>query len=109
MSRAHKSVPEEETCSMTDSSVDENSRNSRIDTYSDTGSQNWSTGSQLSELAIHTLMVETRARDLDRELNQDPDSDHYLLCSEIVFDNAADELETKAVPILLMSLLPQKK
>ena len=61
MSRAHKSDPEEETCSATASSVDENSRNSGIDTNSD---KNLSTGSELSELAIHTLLVETRARDL---------------------------------------------
>ena len=50
MSRAHTSDPEEETCSVTDSSVDDNLRNSGIDTYS---------GSELSELAIHTLLVET--------------------------------------------------
>ena len=42
MSRAHKTDPEEETCSMTDSSVDDDSRNSGIDTYSD---RNSSTGS----------------------------------------------------------------
>ena len=61
MSRAHKSDPEEETCSATDYSVGDNSRNSGIDTYSD---RNSSTGSELSELAIHTLLVDTRARDL---------------------------------------------
>ena len=42
MSRAHKTDPEEETGSVTDSSVDEDSRNSGIDTYSD---RNSSTGS----------------------------------------------------------------
>ena len=61
MSRAHKSDPEEETCSATDCSVGDNSRNSGIDTYSN---RNSSTGSELSELAIHTLLVDTRARDL---------------------------------------------
>ena len=106
MSRAHKSDPEEETCSVTDSSVDDNSRNSGIDTYSDSNS---STGSELSELAIHTLLVETRVRDLDRELYQDPDSDRYLLRSETVFDNAADDLETIAVSKRSMSLLTQKE
>ena len=50
--------PEEEKCSVTDSSVDDDSRNSGIDTYSD---RNSSTGSKLSELAIHTLLMETRA------------------------------------------------
>ena len=58
MSRAHKTDPEEEKCSVTDSSVDDDSRNSGIDTYSD---RNSSTGSKLSELAIHTLLMETRA------------------------------------------------
>ena len=63
MSRAHKTDPEEETCSVTDSFFDDNSRNSGIDTYSD---RNSSTGSELPEPAIHTLLVETRPRDLDR-------------------------------------------
>ena len=34
----------------------------------DPSCQNW---------PIHTLLVETRARDLDREVYQDPDSDRY--------------------------------
>ena len=94
MSRAHKSDPEEETYSVTDSSLGNNSRKSGIDTYSH---RNSSAGSELSELAIHTLLVETRTRDLDREFHQDPDSDRYLLRSETVFDNTADDLETIAV------------
>ena len=106
MSRAHKPDPEEEGCSVTDSSVDENSRNSAIDFYT---YRNLSTGSELSELAIHTLLVETRARDLDRELHQDLDSDRYLLRSDTVFDNAADDLETLAISKRSISLLPQKE
>ena len=106
MSRAHKTDPGEKTCSVTDFSVDDNSKNSETDTYSD---RNSNTGSELSELTIHTLLVETPARDLDRELYQDPDSDRYLLRSETVFDNAADDLETIAVPKRSMSLLPQKE
>ena len=51
--------------------------------------------------------METRARDLDKELHQDPDSDHYLLRSETVFDNAAHDLETIALSKRSMSLLPQ--
>ena len=43
--RAHKSDPEEETCSVTESSVDDNSRNSGVDIYSDRDS---STGLELS-------------------------------------------------------------
>ena len=78
-----------------------------MDTYSD--DRNSSLGSELSELAIHTLLVETRARDLDREVYQDPDSDRYLIPSERVFDNAADDLETIAVSKRSISLLPQKE
>ena len=77
-----------------------------IDTYSD---RNSSSGSKLSQLAIHTLLVETRARDLDREVYQDPDSDRYLIPSERVFDNVADDLETIAVSKRSISLLPQKE
>ena len=106
MSRAHKTDPEGKKCSVTDFSDDDNSKNSKTDTYSD---RNSNTGSELSELTIHTLLVETRATDLDRELYQDPDSDRYLLRSETVFDNAADDLETIAVPKRSMSLLPQKE
>ena len=91
---------------MADSFVDDYSRNSGIDTYSD---RNSSTGSELSELAIHTLLVETRARDLDREVYQDPDSDRYLIPSETVLDNAVDDIETIAVSKRSINLLPQKK
>ena len=108
MRRRHSHDLEERADSITTSSIDENSRNSGIDTYSD---RNSSTGSELSELAIHTLLVETRARDLDREVYQDPDSDRYLffIPSERVFDNAADDLETIAVSKHSISLLPQKE
>ena len=90
-----------------DSSIDDNSRNSGIDTYSD---RNSSTGLELSELAIHMmLLVETRARYLDREVYQYLDSDRYLVPRETVLDNAADDLETIVVSKRSMSLLPQKK
>ena len=72
MRRTHRTDQDEGTCSIADSSMDDNSRNSGIDTYSD---RNSSSGSDMSELAILTLLVETRARDLDREVYQDPDSD----------------------------------
>ena len=106
MSRTHRNDPEEGTCSIADPSIDDNSRNSGIDTYSDTNSRS---GSKLSDLAIHTLLVETRARDLDREVYQDPDSDRYLIPGERVFDNAADDLETIAVSKRSINLLPQKQ
>ena len=78
MRRRHRHDLEERAVSSTTSSTDDNPRNSRKDTYSD---RNSSSGSELSELAIHTLLVETRARDLDREVYQDPDSDRYLIPS----------------------------
>ena len=101
----HRHDLEERADSITTSSIDDSSRNSGIDTYSD---RNSSSGSELSELAIHTVLVETRARDLDREVYQDPDSDRYLIPSERVFDNA-DDLETIAVSKRSISLLPQKE
>ena len=106
MRRKHRTDPGDRADSVADSSTDYNSRNSRIDAYSD---RNSSSGSELSELAIHTLLVETRARDLDREVYQDPDSDRYLIPGERVFDNAADDLELKAVSKRSISLLPQKE
>ena len=106
MRRRHGHDLEEGADSITTSSTEDNSRNSGIDTYSD---RNSISGSELSELAIHTLLVETRARDLDREMYQDPDSDRYLIPSERVFDNAADDLETIAVSKLSIYLLPQKE
>ena len=92
--------------SITDASMEDSSRNSSMDTYSD---RNSSSGSELSELAIHTLLVETHARDLDREVYQDPDSDRYLIPIERIFDNAADDLETIAVSKRSINLLPQKE
>ena len=106
MRRRHRHDLEERAVSSTTSSTDDDSRNSGLDTYSD---RNSSSGSELSELAIHTLLVETRARDLDRDMYQDPDSDRYLIPSERVFDNAADDLETIAVSKPSISLLPQKE
>ena len=103
MRRKHRTDPGDGADSVSDSSTDDNPRNSGIDTYSE------SSGSEQSQLAIHTLLVETRARDLDREVYQDPDSDRYLIPGERVFDNAADDLEAIAVSKLSMSLLPQKE
>ena len=105
MRRKYRHDLEERAVSSTTPSSDDNSESSRMNTYSDRDS---TLGSELSELAIHTLLVETRARDLDREVYQDPDSDRYLIPSERVFDNAADDLETIAVSKRSISLLPQK-
>ena len=106
MRRKHRHDMEERAVSSTTSSTDDNSGSSGMDTYS---YRNSSSGSELSELAIHTLLVETRARDLDREVYQDTDSDRYLIPSERVFDNAADDFETIAVSKRSISLLPQKE
>ena len=106
MNRTHRTDPGEGTGFIADSSIDDNSRNSGIDTYSDRSS---SSGLELSELAIYTLLAETRARDLDREVYQDPDSDRYLIPGERVFDNTADDLETIAVSKRSISLLPQEE
>ena len=106
MRRKHGPDLKESADFITDSSIDDSSRNSGIDTYSD---RNSSSGSELTELPIHTLLVETRARDLDREVYQDPDSDRYLIPSERFFDNAAYDLETIAVWKRSISLLPQKE
>ena len=72
MRRRYRHDLEERAVSSTTPSMDDNSESSRMNTYSDRDS---TSGSELSELAIHTLLVETRARDLDREVYQDPDSD----------------------------------
>ena len=92
--------------SIIDASMEDSSRNSSMDTYSD---RNSSSRSELSELAIHTLLVETHARDLDREVYQDPDSDRCLIPDERIFDNAADDLETIAASKRSIGLLPQKE
>ena len=74
--------------------------------YSDTNS---STEPELLELTIHTLLVKTRTRDLDREVYFDPNSDRYLFPSEKIFENAADDLEIIAVSNYSMSLLRQEE
>ena len=81
MRRKYRHDLEERAVSSITPSTDDNSESSGMNTYSDRDS---TSGSELSELAIHTLLVETRARDLDREVYQDPDSDRYLIPSERV-------------------------
>ena len=51
MNRTHRTDPEEGTCAIAESSIDDDSRNSGTDIYSD---RNSSSESELSELAIHT-------------------------------------------------------
>ena len=83
-----------------DSSVD--SRPQSWDNTSETTSN-----SDMSEIAIHSLLVDWKQRGLDRETDQDPDRDRYTSDEEgTVVDNAADELELIAVSKRPTRLLP---
>ena len=63
--------------------------------------------SDVSEIAIHSLLVDWKQRGLDREMHQDPDRDRYTSDEEgTVVDNAADELELIAVSKRPTRLLP---
>ena len=76
-------------------------------------SQSWknvsetTSNSDVSELAILSLLVEWKQRGLDREIHQDPDRDRYTSDEEgTVVDNAADEYELIAVSKRPTRLLP---
>ena len=63
--------------------------------------------SDVSEIAIHSLLVEWKQRGLDREMHEGPDRDRYTSDEEgTVVDNAADELELIAVSKRPNKLLP---
>ena len=63
--------------------------------------------SDMSEIAIHSLLVDWKQRGLDRETHQFPDRDRYTSDEEgTVVDNAADELELIAVSKRPTRLLP---
>ena len=63
--------------------------------------------SDISEIAIHSLLVDWKQRGLDREMHQDPERDRYTSDEEgTVVDNAADELELIAVSKRPTRLLP---
>ena len=63
--------------------------------------------SDVSEIAIHSLLVDWKQRGLYREMHQDPDRDRYTSYEEgTVVDNAADELELIAVSKHPTRLLP---
>ena len=63
--------------------------------------------SDMSEIAIHSLLVDWKQRGLHRETHQDPDRDRYTSDEEgTVVDNAADELELIAVSKRPTRLLP---
>ena len=63
--------------------------------------------SNVSEIAIHSLLLEWKQRGLDREMHQDPDRDRYTSDEEgTVVDNAADELELLALSKRPTRILP---
>ena len=63
--------------------------------------------SDVSEIAIRSLLVEWKQRRLDRQMHQDTDRDRYTSDEEgTVVDNAADELELIAVSKRSTRLLP---
>ena len=52
----------------------------------------------MSEIAIHSSLLDWKQRGLDREMHQDPDRDRYNSDEECtVVDQAAEELELTAV------------
>ena len=84
-----------------------------VDSSVDSGPQSWdntsetTSNSDMSEIAIHSLLVDWKQRGLDRETHQDPDRDRYTSDEEgTVVDNAADELELIAVSKRPTRLLP---
>ena len=80
----------------------DDSRPQSWDSPSDTTSN-----SDVSEIAIHSLLVDWKQRGLDSEMHQDPDRDRYTSDEEgTVVDNAADELELIAVSKRPTRLLP---
>ena len=67
-------------------------------------SQSWenvsetTSNSDVSEIAIHSLLVDWKRRGLDGEMHQDPDRDRYTSDEEdTVVENAADKLDLIAV------------
>ena len=65
--------------------------------------------SDVSEIAIHSLLVDWKQRRVDREMHQDLDRDRYNSDEEgTVVDNAADEFELIAVSKRPIRLLPHE-
>ena len=79
----------------------------------DSRSQSWENTSEtsskldVSEIAIHSLLVEWKHRGLEREMHQDPGRDRYTSDEEgTVVNNAAEEIELIAVSKRPTRLLP---
>ena len=84
-----------------------------ISSSADSQSQPWenvsetTSKSNVSEIAIYSLLVEWKERVIDREMHQGPDRDRYTSEEEgTEVDNAADELELIAVSKHPTRLLP---
>ena len=84
-----------------------------IGSSDDSRTQSWentsetTSNSDVSEIAIQSLLVERKQRGLDRERHQDPDRDRYSSDEKgTVVDMAADELELIAVSKQPTRLLP---
>ena len=84
-----------------------------VDSSADSRPQSWdntsetTSNSDMSEIAIHSLLVDWKQRGLDQETHQDPDRDRYTSDEEgTVVDNAADEPELIAVSKRPTRLLP---
>ena len=84
-----------------------------VDSSVDSRPQSWdntseaTSNSDMSEIAIHSLLVDWKQRGLDRKTHQDPDTDRYTSDEEgTVVDNAAGELELIAVSKRPTRLLP---
>ena len=81
------------------------SDDSRLQSWDNTSET--TSNSDVSEIAIHSLLVDWKQRGLHREKNQEPDRDRYTSVEEgTVVDNAADELELIAVSKRPTRLLP---
>ena len=84
-----------------------------IGASNDSRPQSWentsetTSNSDVSEISIHSLLVEWKQRGLDREMHQDPGIDRHTSDEEgTVVDDAADELELIAVSKRPTRLLP---
>ena len=84
-----------------------------IGSSDDSRTQSWENTSEttfnsdVSEIAIHSLLMEWKQRGLDREMHQDPYRDRYTSDEEgTAVNNAADKLELIAVSKRPTRLLP---
>ena len=98
---------------QTDRNKSEDDDAESISSSDDSQSQPWENVSEttsiidVSEIAIHSLLVDWKQRGLKREMHQDPNRDRYTSEEEgRVVDNAADELELIAVSKRPIRLLP---